>query len=279
MIAFVNNEFLDESKATLQVGDLSIQRGYAVFDFFRTNDFIPLFLDDYLDRLFNSIALLHLQALHTREELKAIINELIQKNGMAESGIRMTMTGGYSPDSYEPVKPNLIITQQKIQLTTPEKFAKGIKIITHEYQRELPAAKSINYLVGVWLQQKVREKNAADVLYQLQGIVSEFPRANIFIVSRDKEIITPSDNILRGITRMKILKLAAEKYIVNERPLHIDEIRNAAEVFMTSTTKRILPIIQVDDTLIENGKAGPVTASLNDDFIKMEDAFIASFKN
>ena len=50
MIAFVNSQFLEEEKATLQVSDLSIQRGYAAFDFFRTKNYIPLFLDDYLDR-------------------------------------------------------------------------------------------------------------------------------------------------------------------------------------------------------------------------------------
>ena len=277
MIAFVNNEFIEEDKATLQVSDLSIQRGYAAFDFFRTKNYVPLFLDDYLDRFFNSISLMRLQPNHTREELKTIIHELIQKNKLAESGIRMTLTGGYSPDSYEPVQPNLIITQQKIQLTTPEKFITGIKIITHEYQRDLPEAKSINYLMGVWLQQKVKEQKAADVLYYQQGIVSEFPRANVFIITRDEKIITPSENILKGITRMKVLKIAAERYTVEARKLHIDEIKNAAEVFMTSTTKRILPINQVDDTIIGNGKAGRISALLNEDFIKMEDEYVASY--
>lgn len=274
MIAFVNNEFIDEDKATLQVSDLSIQRGYAAFDFFRTKNYIPLFLDDYLDRFFNSISLLHLQPIHNREELKAIIYKLIEKNKLAESGIRVTLTGGYSPDSYEPVRPNLIITQVKIQLTTPEKFTAGLKIITHEYQRDLPEAKSINYLVGVWLQQKVKEQNAADVLYHQQGMVSEFPRSNVFIVTPDNKIVTPSENILKGITRMQVLKLAAKKYSVEIRPLHIEEIRSAAEIFMTSTTKRLLPITRVDDLIIGNGKAGPVTTQLNEDFIKMEDEFV-----
>jgi branched-chain amino acid aminotransferase len=190
----------------------------------------------------------------------------------------MTLTGGYSPDSYEPVQPNLIITQQKIQLTTPEKFITGLKIITHQYQRDLPEAKSINYLVGVWLQQKVKAKKAADVLYHQQGVVSEFPRSNIFIVTRDEKIVTPSENILLGITRMKVLKLAAKRYTVETRTLHIDEIKDAAEVFMTSTTKRILPINQVEETIIGNGKAGPITTLLNEDFIKMEDESIASYQ-
>ena len=276
MIAFVNNDFLEEDKATLRVSDLSIQRGYAAFDFFRTKNYIPLFLDDYLDRFLNSISLLYLEPIQTREELKGIIYELIKKNKMPEAGIRMILTGGYSPDSFEPVQPNLIITQQKIQFPASEKFECGLKIITHEYQRDLPEAKSINYLMGVWLQQKIKERNAADVLYYQQGIVSEFPRSNIFIVTHDEKIITPSENILKGITRMKLLKLAAEKYKVETRTLYIDEIKDAAEVFMTSTTKRLLPVSQIDDTIIGNGKAGPITTLLNQDFIKMEDAFIAS---
>jgi len=278
MIAFVNNEFLEEDKATLRVSDLSIQRGYAAFDFFRTKNYIPLFLDDYLDRFLNSVSLLYLEPIQTREELKSIIHELIKKNKMPESGIRMILTGGYSPDSFEPVQPNLIITQQKIQFPASEKFESGLKIITHEYQRDLPEAKSINYLMGVWLQQKVKEQKAADILYHQQGVVSEFPRSNIFIVTHDEKIVTPSENILLGITRMKVLKLASERYTVETRTLHIDEIKDAAEVFMTSTTKRILPINQVDDIIIGNGKAGIITTLLNEDFIKMEDEFIASYQ-
>ena len=279
MIAFVNNQFLEEEKATLQVSDLSIQRGYAAFDFFRIKNYIPVFLDDYLNRFLNSISLLRLQPQQTREELKSIIHELIQKNKMPESGIRMILTGGYSPDSYEPVQPNLIITQQRIQFPASEKYDSGLKVITHEYRRDLPEAKSINYLMGVWLLQKVKDQKAADVLYHHEGIVSEFPRANVFVVTRDEKIITPAKNILGGITRLKVLKLAAEKYKVETRTLHIDEIKDAAEVFMTSTTKRLLPVTQVDDTIIGNGKAGSITTILNQDFIKMEDEFITSFHN
>ncbi len=275
MIAFVNNEFIEEEKATLKVNDLSIQRGYAAFDFFRTKNHIPLFLDDYLDRFLNSILQMRLQPVYSKEQLKTVIHELIQKNDIAESGIRMILTGGYSADGYEPTTPNLVITQQKIQLPATDKFIKGLKIITHEYLRDLPEVKSINYLMGVWLQQKVKEQQAADVLYHQQGIVSEFPRANVFIVDKNNKLITPAENILHGITRMKLLELIKQKFELEVRALQVGEIKNAAEVFMTSTTKRLLPITQVDDTIIGNGQAGPVTTLLNEDFIKLEDEYIA----
>lgn len=271
MIAFVNNQFLEEDKATLQVGDLAIQRGYGIFDFFRTSNNIPLFLNDYLDRFFSSATMMRLQPVKSREELTVIIYELIKRNNLDESGIKIILTGGDSPDGYNMATPNLIILEQKLPVTPPDKFRNGIKIITYEYQRDLPEIKSINYLMGVWLQQKVNDQQAEDVLYHKQGVVSEFPRSNIFIVTHDKEIVTPSNNILHGITRKKLLELAAAKYKVAVREVTIEEVKNAAEVFMTSTTKRLLSISQVDDTIIGNGIAGEITLLLSKDFIAMEE--------
>lgn len=271
MIAYLNHSFIDEGKAVLQVHDLALQRGYAAFDFLRTKNGVPLFLDDYLNRFFDSAAQMHLRPRQTKKDLKAIIYELIEKNKLSESGIRMILTGGYSPDSYEPVAPNLVLLQQTLQMPTPEKFSAGLKVITHEYQRDLPSVKSINYLMGIWLQVKIRERGAADVLYHANGSISEFPRANVFIVTKEGTIVTPAEGILKGITRMKLLQLMKDGFKVEERALHLDEVIGAAEVFMTSTTKRILPIYQVDNEIIGDGKAGPITTLLNQAFLDMEE--------
>lgn len=278
MIAFFNTAFYEENELSLKVTDLSIQRGFAVFDFFRTKDFIPLFLSDYLERFYNSISLMQLEPPCSEKELTNIIRELISKNNIPESGIKLLLTGGYSADGYSPAKPNLVITQQPVTLTTPEKFAEGIRIITWDYQRELPEVKSINYLMGVWLQRKVKEKQAADVLYHKNGIITEFPRSNVFVVTADQAVITPAENILPGITRKKVLELAGRQFRAEARAVHLDELKNAAEVFTTSTTKRILPITRVDDQLIGNGKPGPVTTSLNQAFLQLEQDYVKSFE-
>ncbi|HRE51289.1 MAG TPA: aminotransferase class IV [Flavitalea sp.] len=270
MIAFVNGHFLPEEQASIGVGDLSVQRGYAAFDFFRIRNNKPLFLDDYLSRFFNSIATMHLQPAQTKEELKEIIYALVEKNKIENSGMRMILTGGYSPDSYQPVQPNLIVTQHVLNLPSAEKFDTGIKVITKEYQRDLPTVKSINYLMGIWLQEEVNARQAEDVLYYRNGIVSEFPRANVFMVTRDNTVVTPSEHVLRGITRKRLLEWMSKDFKMEERNIGIDEIRDAAEVFMTSTTKRLLAINQIDDTVIGDGKAGPVTRKLSDTFIRLE---------
>lgn len=275
MIAYVNHVFSEVEKATLQIGDLAIQRGYAAFDYFRVKNYAPLFLKDYLDRFYCSADFMHLHPAQTKEEVKAIIYELMEQNKLAESGMRMILTGGYSPDHYEPSTPNLVIVQEKLHLPSHEKFTAGIKVITHEYRRDLPRVKSINYVMGVWLQQKIREQKASDVLYHMQGNVSEFPRANIMMVTKDEKIITPSDNILFGITRMKLLEMTGKKFKIEQRDISTEELKSAAEVFMTSTTKRILPVIQIDDFVIGNGKTGAFTSLLNAEFIAMEDEHTA----
>jgi branched-chain amino acid aminotransferase len=275
MIAYVNHDFTAVEQATLRVGDLAIQRGYAAFDYFRVRNNFPLFLDDYIARFFNSAAFMHLNPLQSREEVKAIIGELMAENKLSESGIRMILTGGYSPDHYKPAAGNLVIIQEKLQLPSDEIFSSGVKVISHEYQRDLPQVKSINYFMGIWLQPKISEQKASDVLYHRQGIASELPRANIVMVTKDERIITPSENILYGITRMKLLELAAMNFVVEERKVTIKELKEAEELFMTSTTKRILPINQLDDFIIGKGKAGPITTKLNKAFIALEDAIIA----
>src|SRR3954451_9056823 len=132
MIAFVNKQYVEESQACLQISDLSIHRGYGLFDFFRTSNFVPLFLDNYLDRFFKTAGALHLSIDYTREELKGIIRELTKQNQIADAGFKMILTGGYSSDGYTISSPNLIITHQPVQMASQETFDKGIKVILHE---------------------------------------------------------------------------------------------------------------------------------------------------
>jgi D-alanine transaminase/branched-chain amino acid aminotransferase len=186
----------------------------------------------------------------------------------------MILTGGYSPDGYGLSFPNFIVIQQPVQMPGLEKFDEGLKIILHEYLRDLPHVKSINYLMGVYLQDKVQHHKADDVLYHHDGCILEFPRSNVFVVTKDEAVITPIKNVLHGITRMKILELAREKYTVEERLVTVDELRNAAEVFLTSTTKRILPVLSIDGKTVGNGKPGKITALLYKSFIDMEKALL-----
>ena len=122
MAAFINDRFIENDEALLHVSDLSIQRGYGIFDFFRTINGIPLFLHDHLDRFYASASAMHLPLKKTPEELSFIVHELIKKTGVSEAGIRIMLTGGNSTDSYHPAEPNLVITCNPVQTATQADF-------------------------------------------------------------------------------------------------------------------------------------------------------------
>jgi D-alanine transaminase/branched-chain amino acid aminotransferase len=269
MPAFFNNRFITNGEAVLHSSDLSIQRGYGVFDFLRTVNTHPLFLQHHLDRFFYSAQNMHLQPEHNKEELTNIIHQLIEQAQLKEAGIRLLLTGGYSPDTYHISKPNLLITCNPVTTSTTEMFQKGLSIITYEHQRELPHIKSINYLMAVWLHPLLKEKKADDVLYYQNNIITEFPRANVFAVINNV-LVTPASNMLKGITRKFILEQAASFIPTEERDIHPGELYHASEIFLTSTTKRVMPVLKLNDDIVGTGTPGPVAAALWDLFMKME---------
>jgi len=245
--SFINNEFIQEEKAVIHISDLSIQRGYGIFDFFKVLNGIPVFLDEHLERFYSSAKAMRLGIDYSKDELRKIIFELLQKNNSGDTGVRITLTGGYSTDGYLLSKPNLILSLRPFIPQTKEQFEKGIKLITYEHQRQLPHVKTIDYLMGIWLQNMIKQNNADDVLYHQNGVVTECPRSNFFIVTNDQKIVTPSKNILNGVMRRHLIAAAQEKFIVEERDLTIEEIKTAKEAFITSTTKTILPVRQINE--------------------------------
>jgi D-alanine transaminase/branched-chain amino acid aminotransferase len=261
-LAIINGEFVPADEARISISDLSIQRGYGIFDFFKVLNGRPIFLDDHLERFYRSASLLRLPVQQTREELKALLRELLRRNNQPNCGVRITLTGGHSDDGYSIGQPNLLVTQRPLP-NNKALSERGIRLMTHEHQRQIPEAKSIDYLMPIWLQPILREKNADDVLYHRNGLLSECPRSNIFIVTANDEVLTPARNVLKGVIREKILQLAPSGIRARERDVTVQDLRAAKEVFMTSTTKNILPVVSVDGVTVGSGKPGPVGLQLS----------------
>jgi D-alanine transaminase/branched-chain amino acid aminotransferase len=196
-----------------------------------------------------------------REQLREVIRELAEQNNIADAGIKITLTGGYSPDGYSITRPNLIITQQALKMPDKAVFQKGLRLMSYPHQRQMPQVKSLDYLMAIWLQPLIKEKGADDVLYQYNGLVSECPRSNFFIVTSDDTVVT-STQPLKGIIRMKTLEIARKQFRVEERELTLEEAFQAKEAFITSTTKHILPVVQLDGRAIGDGQPGDVTVML-----------------
>jgi branched-chain amino acid aminotransferase len=261
LFVWVNDSLIPADDARLNISDLAVQRGYGIFDFFKTIDGQPVFLEDHLDRFFRSAVLMRLQVSQTRDEIRSRVIQLIEQNNMSDSGVKIILTGGFSPDGFNIAEPNLIITQQSFQIprSMPEH---GVSVITHEYQRQFSNAKTLDYLQAIWLQPVLEEKKADDVLYHSNGLIRECPRANFFIVTKDEKVLTPESDMLKGVSRKQVLTISEGMYVTEARDVTLDELRNAKEAFITSTTKNILPVVQVDGKVLGDGRPGAVTRAL-----------------
>lgn len=257
----INGGLVAADKAFLLINDLTIQRGYGIFDFFKTLNGRPVFLEDHLDRFYYSAEQMRLYVGKSREQLKALLSELMQQNNIANSGVRITLTGGYSADGYTMDKPNMIITQQPLVPYNDAESA-GLKLITYAHQRQMPHIKTIDYLMAIWLQPLIKERGAQDVLYHQNERVSECPRANFFIVMTGGKIVTPANNLLKGIIRKQVLKHFGREFEMEERDVTINEIYASNEAFITSSTRNIWPVAAVDGNQIGNGKPGEITMLL-----------------
>ncbi len=260
---YVNGEYLPKAQAALNVADLAILRGFAIFDYFRYADGQPRFIEDHLDRFLRSAKLLDLEMPASREELRTAVHELIERNGEASGGIRFVLTGGYSPDGYTPTKPNLVAMAYPFQAPSDEQYARGVSVLLHHYERQFPQVKSIDYLEGIRIQPMLRAKGADYALYvDRDHNVRESDRSNFMIV-RDGILITPKDNILHGITRMHLLKLAKHLGIpTDERPVSVNELKQADEAIICSSAKGAMGIVAVDGEPVGDGKIGSVTQQL-----------------
>lgn len=271
--AIINGSFVAEQDASILISDLSVQRGYGIFDYFRTVRRLPVFLDDHLDRFYHSAAFMNLPVETGRDQLKALIMELIEKNNLPDSGIRMTLTGGYSPNGYTPAKPNLLITQSLFSFDE-DAFSRGISLVTHDYQRQLPQVKTIDYLQAIYLQPFILERQADDVLYRQQSSLRECPRANFFVVTENDEVLTPAHNILKGVTRKKIL--AFNDLNVKETDIQLQDLQHIKEAFITSSTKEVLPVLKIDGKTVGNGQPGKMTAAIYDRLLSVREQYLSA---
>jgi branched-chain amino acid aminotransferase len=258
----INGELVPKEQANLGVTDLAIQRGYGLFDYFVVKKGQPLFFEDYLDRVEQSARWLHLELPITREALREQVMQLIRANGEQEAGIKIILTGGYAEDGYSPEKSNLIILEMPPPVYPASKFEQGVKLMLYDYHRTFPSAKSINYIVGIYLLPQQRAAGAEDVLFHAGEHIYETTRANFFIVTEDDKLLTASEGVLHGITRKHLLDVARHHYVVEERRPTLSELRTAKEAFITSSTRLLMPVVQVDDVTIGNGRPGPVTNHL-----------------
>ncbi len=269
---YIDGHWVHPHEATISINDTAVLRAYSVFESLRTYDRRPFHLDEHLTRLYRSAELIDLDIPYSREHITAVVYEVIERNAYRHAALRILVTGGASEDGVLPNgNPVLVVLITPLGERNMQRFASGFKLITTHLQRIMPEAKTTNYIAAVRALKEAARRNANDALFvNEQGHVLEATRSNFFIFRGDT-LVTPRQDILIGVTRNVVLDLARGRFPIEERPILLEELAQADEAFITSSSKEILPVVQIDDLTIGNGKPGPRTYELEQRFIEMVD--------
>lgn len=270
---YYNGHISSFSQTGMSLNDLLVQRGYGIFDYLRVVDNQPLFVEDHLDRLYQSASIMHMVVPESKETILKIVLELVAKNNMPYSGLKLIVSGGDSSDGYTLEQPRLTIIQQPLPVPSNQFSVSPFVLMSHPFQRQLPEVKTTDYLMAIYLQPKLKAFGGQDILYTHEDMVRECPRSNIFMITAEGTIVTPKEHILKGITRKNILATAKASGIsVEERPISLEEIKTAKGAFIASSTKRIIPVSKIDESVIATDS--PILEKVFNLLVEKEQAYI-----
>ncbi len=281
LAVYIDGKFCPKSEAKVSVYDHGLLYGDGVFEGIRAYGGVVFKLKEHIERLYTSARTIMLQIPMTKKEMIKAVLATLKKNKLKDSYIRLLVTRGIGDLGLDPRKcakaTVIIITEPMIALHSKEKKERGITAMIAWVKRDPIDAtshevKSLNYLNSILA--KI-ESNTAGVdeaiCLDKTGYVCEGVAENIFIV-KDGDVITPptSTGALRGITRNTVMQLAERlKYPMLEKNITANELFTADEVFLTGTAAEITPVREVNKRVIGDGKPGPVTKKLMQEFNKM----------
>jgi len=273
MKIYLDGSLVDEKDAKVSVFDHGLLYGDGVFEGTRVYNGRVAFLDEHVDRLFESAKVIDLKIGMTKDEVKAATVETCKANGIKNGYLRHVVTRGIGTLGLNPYlckKACVIIIAADIQLYPADLYEKGMRIITAGTIRNMaeainPRVKSLNYLNNIMAKIEAINSGVMEcLLLNSQGYVAEASGDNVFVVKGNK-LMTPPPwcGGLEGVTRNKVMELAAEMGLeVSETVLTRYEIWTADEAFLTGTAAEVIAVVELDKRQIGEGKPGPVTKKL-----------------
>ena len=255
-------------KPVSKYDDSLIRDEKTVYEVLRVEEGIPLFIDDHLNRLENTLKICNIKTGLTGDNVRETIYRLIKINDCKSGPVKLLLSSSgfvaYLMKAYKP---------------KPEDYKTGVKTILLHQERLNPNAK-------VWNQNfremtiSALEKNSVfeAVLVNHEGYITEGSRSNIFLVKNDTIYTSPSGMVLPGITRQKVLNICDSIGLeVKEEKVHYAELNKFNSLFLTGTSRKILPVKLVDN--IKFSVENVLVEKISDEFEKLVVEYIRERKN
>lgn len=268
--AILDGNIIERSEAKVDVEDRGYQFGDGVYEVIRVYNGKMFTATEHLNRFEKSLDSIGITLPYTKEYLTGLLEELIAKNNLQLGTIYMQITRGVAPRNHafptENVTPSLVAYTKEVGRPL-ESLKAGVKTIVTDDIRWLRCdIKSLNLLGNLLAKQKATVEGCFEAIQHRSEEVTEGSSSNIFVVKNGIVSTHQSNNlILKGITKDVILQVCTNNNIVvEERAFTLEELENADEVFLSSTTAEVMPIIEVDRKPVTDGLPGPVTRKLQE---------------
>jgi D-alanine transaminase len=279
-MVFLNGEFMPADQARISPMD----RGFLFAD--GIYEVIPAYggtlfrLEDHLARLARSLEAIQLADPMTAKQWTELLEQLVQKNGGGNLAVYLQVTRG-APAKRDHAFPTDDVVPTVFAMCSPvaapaadsPDTATGIAAITLDDIRWSRCdIKSVSLLPNIMLRQQAAQAGAGEAILLRDGFVTEGSASNVFVVI-DGEICTPprSHEILGGITRDLVIELCREHDLpVREREINETELRKATEIWVTSSTKEVVPVVQLNNQPVGDGKPGELWKTLARHYVRFK---------
>ena len=269
MIAYLNGQFLPLAEAKISVLDRGFVFGDGIYELVPVYSKKPFRLDEHLRRLQGSLDGIRLANPHGVAEWRERILKLIERQDFADQSVYIQVTRGVAPRDHafpQGVPPTVFMFAQPLVTATAGQKAAGVCAVTAPDNRwQRCNIKAISLLPNILLRQQAVDAGCAETVMLRDGFLSEGAASNIFVVKDGVLLAPPPSNlILTGITYDLVLELAAAHGMPHEvRAISEAEVRSAAELWMTSSTKEIMAIVKLDGVPVGAGTPGPLAQRMD----------------
>jgi D-alanine transaminase len=271
-VAYVNGAYVPLRSAAVSIMDRGFQFADSIYEVWAIRNGRMFDKDEHMARLQRSLAELRIAPPMSEAALMAVMRETMRRNRVRDGIVYVQVSrGAANRDHVFPAastKPTIVVTAKNLDRhAIARRASTGIKVTSAPETRwQRRDIKSVNLLPNVLARQAAKEKGAFEAWFvDENGLVTEGTSSNAWIVDANGVLRTRalSNDILHGITRSAILRLAQEHQMkIEERPFTIEDARAAREAFITAASNAATAVVEIDGVQVGDGRPGPVTQAL-----------------
>ncbi len=280
-IAYVNGQYCAHNSAAVHIEDRGYQFSDGIYEVVPVMNGQQIDCMAHMERLERSLRELRIDMPMSARALMMITSEVVRRNRVRNGWIYIQVTRGVAPRDHafpKDIRPSVVIyARPKSPAVRNRNVQDGVRVITTPDQRWARRdIKTVSLLPNCLAKQSAKEAGAYEAfMVDADGYVTEGSSTNAWIVDQDGRLITrpASNDILNGVTRLALMALCRDAGLeIVERPFTADELHQAREVFLTSSSGLAIPVVQVDDRVIGNGQPGSITTRVVEAFQRYVDS-------